>query len=712
MQKRRGSTASRHPFIIHLAAMALVLATVTTARAQDARQPAELLEDFVFYALTANPELAAANAQALMGMGLSDAELAELLDETGKTSVQRFDDAVLRAQRIEDYPDLENMAAELANRIEQGRLDLARDPGRIDEAIQMLTGPQRQRLIARRRLTTAGEYAVPGLLKQITEGQDQRLTNQCIDVLTEVGRQAVGPLSEALIKLGDPRAQRVVCDVLADIAYPTAAAPLMELSLDPNAEPATREVADRAFRRVGGVAGDLSDLYTDLGRRYFSEHESLVAYPLESTNNVWDYDPFIGLVPTPVPTPVFTEVMAMRMAARALDAREDNAEALSLFVAANLKRENELPPASSDPIFGQSPYTPDFYATVYGTQTAMDVLAMAIDSVNTPLVRDAIRALGQTTGGANLYLTDTGRQPLLEALQFPDRRAQYEAAITLARALPSGSFAGDYAVVPLLASAVRTGARMYALIVADDPEDRRVMANMLEAMGFDIAGAEASVDSLQAAVADAVGIDLVVVKKPTVEQAIEAVTALRQTPKTNASPVLIQAGAIDKIDLDREYRGDRRVLVGRAGLGEPELLAQVESVLDAAAGGMMSEAEAEVYAIEALAALRDIAISRSAAFDIADAESSLIDALDERSGGVRMMVADILALIDTERSQRSLWDAALIATGPEQNDLLEDVAISVKRWGSYAQPHHVDGLIDLIRTSGGDTAEAAARVHG
>jgi hypothetical protein len=87
MQKRRGSTASRHPFIIHLAAMALVLATVTTARAQDARQPAELLEDFVFYALTANPELAAANAQALMGMGLSDAELAELLDETGKTSV-------------------------------------------------------------------------------------------------------------------------------------------------------------------------------------------------------------------------------------------------------------------------------------------------------------------------------------------------------------------------------------------------------------------------------------------------------------------------------------------------------------------------------------------------------------------------------------------------------------------------------------------------
>ena len=170
MLKRWGSTASRRLSIHLTAVLAVLVVAPAMAQDQDQRDPAELLEDFVFYALTANPELSAANAQALLGSGLTDAEFAELLDETGKTSVERFDDAVLRAQKLDEFPELGNIAAEIATRIEQGRLDLARDPNRIDEAIQMLTGPQRAQLIAEKRLVTAGEYAVPALLKQITEG--------------------------------------------------------------------------------------------------------------------------------------------------------------------------------------------------------------------------------------------------------------------------------------------------------------------------------------------------------------------------------------------------------------------------------------------------------------------------------------------------------------------------------------------------------------
>ncbi|MHC4993307.1 MAG: HEAT repeat domain-containing protein, partial [Planctomycetota bacterium] len=567
MRKRWGSTASSC-LSIHVVAFAVTLALVGPSMAQDnASDPAQLLEDFVFYSLTANPELAAGNAQALLDSGLTDAQLAELLDETGSTSVSRFDDAIGRVQRLVDYPDLENIASELATRIERGRLDLARDPARIDQAIGLLTGPQRSRLIARRRLTTAGEYAVPALLKQVTEGNDERLKNQSIDVLTEIGRYAVTPLTAAVLKLGDPRAQRVVCDILGDIAHPQAAPTLLDLAQRDTTDPATKESALRAFRRVGGDGDDLSNLYTNLGIEYFNEYESLIAYPLEATNNVWDYDPFVGLIPRPVPTPIFAEVMAMRMAGRALDADDSNRQALSLFVAANLKRENELPQGLTDPVFGQSPYSPDFYATVFGTRTAMDVLGMAMDIVNTPLARDAIGALEDTTGGANLFANDMGgRQPLLEALQYPDRRTQYEAAITLARALPQRHFAGDFAVVPLLASAVRAGNQVFAMIVADDEEDRRVLANMLESLGFQIVAAEPNVESLQGAVIDAPGVDLVVLKKQTVEQVIASIDELRLIPKTSASPVLVQAGAIDKIELDRDFQSSRRVLIGRAGL--------------------------------------------------------------------------------------------------------------------------------------------------
>ena len=225
-----------------------------------------------------------------------------------------------------------------------------------------------------------------------------------------------------------------------------------------------------------------------------------------------------------------------------------------------------------------------------------------------------------------------------------------------------------------------------------------MLANMLEALGFDIAGAEATVEALDAAITESVGVDLVVVRKPTVEQTIDTISALRLIPKTMASPILVQAGAIDKIDLDGEYRGDRRVLIGRAGLGEPQMQAQIEGLLDEAVGGMMSEAEAEAYAIDALSALEDIAISGSPAYDIADAESSLIDALAERTGGVRDLVAKILSMIGSERAQQSLWETAMSSTGNEQISMLDHLADSVKRFGSHAQAHQVDGLIDLIRS--------------
>ena len=58
------------------------------------------------------------------------------------------------------------------------------------------------------------------------------------------------------------------------------------------------------------------------------------------------------------------------------------------------------------------------------------------------------------------------RQPLLEALAYPDRRVQYEASLTLARALPPTAFNGDYRVVPLLASAVRTGAAAFVVVAS------------------------------------------------------------------------------------------------------------------------------------------------------------------------------------------------------------------------------------------------------
>jgi HEAT repeat protein len=690
----------------HALCLAAALLIVSPVCGQD-EDPALLLEEFIHYTIIAKPDLAAAYAERLLRSPVTDAELALILDE-GRVKNDRFETAVGKAHRV---AELEDIAAELDRRVSEGRLDLARDPERIDEAITKLTGNQRQKLHGRKLLVAAGEYAVPRLLRVVTEGQDERMRSAAGDMLVEIGRYTVAPLCAALPHLDD-RNQRYVCQVLGEIGLPQAQPYLLELVMDEGAAVATRESAAAAFRAVGGADNNLSVLYEQLARPYFDEVESLIAYPFESANNVWGFDQFHGLEATPVPTEIFGEVMAMQASSRALENDRSNRSALSLFIAANLKRENELPQGTDDPIYGENRYSPAFYATVFGPQICLNVLSIGLDDLDTQLVRDAIAALSQTTGGASLFGAPGDRQPLLEALRYPDRRVQYEAALTLGRALPTQRFPGDIAVVPLLASAVRTGDQSFAAVIAWDEEDRRIDAERLESVGFTIIATGPDVASVRSEIAAAVGVDLVVMRAADAEQAMRVVENLEIFPNTSAAPVLILAASVDMIALKREFRDNIRVKVSRARISEEEFNNSVDEVMLRASGGRMTEAEAEAYAIESIMTLRDIAISGNTAYTIADAESALVQALEARSGGLRLSVADILALIDSERAQQVLFDSALAATDDERIDLLDRVAESVKRYGDRSNPRHVDALLDLVANSSGRTAEAAARVHG
>lgn len=708
----------RIPHVQSFAAGAALLGALLSAPALAQNEPAgsgasapasaspdrgTLLDDFLHYVLTAKPDLASANGRALLDSGITDAELAELVDSRGLG--KRVEDTLRRGRSIDGIEDL---MAEFETRLETGRQDLSRNPQRIEEAISMLVGNLRGQMQARSRLQAAGDYAVPGLLRVIVGAKGPDLELAATDMLKSIGRQAVTPLAESLTSV-DANTQRKICDILGDIGYPHAAPYLAELAADPNATPPVREAASRAFGRVGGGNPDPSAQFAQLAANFFSEQPTLIPWPGEEANNVWTYDPTVGLAPTPVPSTIFSEVMSMRSARRALTADSSNAGALALYVASNLKRENELQAGQIDPIFGQSTYTPQFFATASGTTTARDVLALALDAKNTPLIRDAIAALAQTTGGGNL-LTGSERQPLLESLRYPDRRVQYEAALTLARALPTQTFSGSEVVVPMLASAVRTGATSYALVIADDAENRRLETSRLQALGFTVLSGGATANEAMNEIAAAHAIDLVVVRAGA-DTTRQAVAMMRTLIPTSVAPVLVIAAPADRPSLASTFETDGGILVWQPA-GDEAFAAAVETVMTRASGGRISESEADQYAFDALEALQMIAVANSGVYSIADAENSLLEALASRSGGVRLVVADVLARIDSARSQRALFDAALGATEREQIELLDHAAASARRFGNKSEARHADALLQLVSSSTGETADAAARLHG
>jgi hypothetical protein len=688
-----------------VALVAATLGMVTGPLTAQDQDPETLLDDFIHYALIANVGLAESNALALSRSSMPDEAFFELVTQT-RDRATRFDQAVGWALYVER---LEPLASALEKKFERGRLELARDESRLAEAIEMLDGTTRQRMLAESRLKAAGEYAVPPLLWTLSESPDARTSRAVTGMLAAIGADAVGPLNVALPNL-DPDAQVLVIGVLAEIGYSHAGPALASVARDDNAYEAARSAAANALARLGvPLKAGLSTLYTVQAMQYFDGQASLVPQAHGHVNNFWTWDPMSGLVSRDVPEAVFDDVMAMVMASKALGADPANAQAMSIFVAANLRRQRELR-GGDDLVYGDLAYSPEFYATVFGPQVAQQILTMAMDRGDSALALDAITAIGRTAG-AEAVLTG-GNQPLVEAMFYPDRRVQYESALAVAGTLPSDSFEGSYRVVPLLASAVRSGDQLYAIVIGGSEEDRRKTTTSLEAMGWSVVGqAEDAPDAVDAAGA-VPGIDLAVVHTGLAEQAMEIADWLGAMTRTTATPVLLLTQGAEVHVLDNELGGNDMAMAAHSDISDQAMAAVLEDLLASAAGGRLDAAEAEAFSARALSTLRDIALADTV-LSIHDAIGALVDALGTADGATRDLIAETLAMIDADIAQQTLIDAAM-----HEGDLmarivlLDQAAASVRRWGNLAEDWQVEAVMDLAESTAGPLADAAARLNG
>ncbi len=677
---------------------------------QAAKDPTKLLEDFLHYVRIAKPDLAEAAGNALLDSGVSDSDLAMIVFDNELED--KLISVMRRGRRMEGVSDL---VAMIEKKVETGRIALARDPGLVREAVAMLTGTLRQKMLAKDRLLAAGEYAVPALLEQIVNGKDPQLEVACTAMIEQIKRQAVFPLCAALGAV-DPNAQRKICNMLGEIGYPAAEPFLLEIAQNEKTPDTVKASATSAFRRIGGTSTSVSGQFTALGRRFFDGQMSLVAWPGEPVNNVWRYDTYAGLTPIAVVTEIYSEVMAMEMAEAALTYDEGSRQALALYVAADLRRENDLPPGASDPIFGGKRYSPQFFATATGTSVAQDVLAMAVDRYDTALVRDAIAALGETTGGSNLF--SGARQPLLECLRYPDRRVRYDSALVIANALPRKNFPNDDVVVPLLGSAVRDSDSIYGIVVASNDEDRRTYSADLQGLGFTMLTGGQDYSDVRSELDRSVGLDLVVIRGE-IDMIRDTIRALRNDTMTAAVPVIASANISDQSQLSTEFADDRATLIWTAGSDATQFAAAVDQLLDRTGSGRLSDDDALAYMLGALSALEAVAGDGRTVLDVSDAETALLEALARNdahsslpAGHIRLQVGNVVAMVPGVRSQQALLDAALTASGGEQVELLDYVAASARRFGNSVASRQVSALRDLIADSTGDTADAAGRAYG
>src|SRR5687768_1241613 len=168
--------------------------------------------------------------------------------------------------------------------------------------------------------------------------------------------------------------------------------------------------------------------------------------------------------------------MAMRSAKRALELRSGK-DSQSLWVAANYRREAQLPQGATDPTSPTD--SAHFYGVDSGTRHLNAVLSRAIRDRDAAVALRAVKSLQEIVGRANLFAGEAG-QPLIDGMRSPDRLVRFESAFAVAAALPEQEFAGRDRVVPLLAEAVSQSGTPNVLVIAGSDESRTKVSGELK----------------------------------------------------------------------------------------------------------------------------------------------------------------------------------------------------------------------------------------
>ncbi len=681
-------------------------------------EQARLLDDVVHFVLVANIELAQASAEQLLQSGISDQDLALLVQE--RNLAERLERAVARSRKMAG--GVAESVAEVEKRVESGRRALARSGRMIQSAVDHLVGSGRQQVHARARLMAAGEFAVPALLRAATGVGNDALALAAQRMLVQLGPAAVQPLVASLPEL-DGSNQILICEVLGEIGSPIGAAGLRELQASSESQEVSA-AADRAYKASGGTGASVSAEYTALARAHFDRRSALLAQPFETTNFAWRWEGD-GLMPIGVPTEAFHAVMGMQAARKALKADPSNAAALALFVANDLRRESVLGDAT-DAMTGDRSYGAAFFATAAGASIAQDVLGLALAADDLGLARTAIMHLGEIAGEQRLAPADVSAA--CDALTYGDRRVRFDAALLFGNLAPLTAFAYDSSVVPTLASILAIGAEPLAAVIANSNEDRAALQSKLAAAGFRVVGGDfRNFGELEAELGN-VAVDLVVVQLGAPQSRVRTadgvggtsdvtataatVNALRASRTMSSVPVLVSVSGADISRMRSAVGVDRNTQLFEVGASDEAFDAAVRGIMQTVAGGAMTGEDAQAYAAAAMGAMRAIASRPGCVLELSVAEPQLLEALSRFEGGPRLDVASVVAMLKSDRAQSALADAAFAAEAEEQAALLRALAASARLNGNRLAKRHSDALRDLIEHASGDNAVAAGQAWG
>ena len=678
------------------------------ARLVAGREQKDEADDAWYYSQIGRFDVAEANFKALLGARPDPVALLEFTDQKPKRReilVQLTANATLGP-----------LARDVLKLLAVGELAIKADPLRIKENLDRLAGPPRGFENAAEALKDSGEYGIPFLVQYLRDPAKKSLMMPILRVLPTIDRPAVNPLVIAL-RMDDPATKRYLIEALGKMGYAQAVPYLLQLVEDARTPAEVKSTASAALDAIRAHGAEFdprlsaSEAFYQLAQDYYNGKPSLSPDVRLDTANAWYWRDNM-LVNIEVPTPIFNDVMAMRCCEEALRLNNDAKPPLALWLAANLRREADLPAGQTDRTRPDNFPSGIYFAQSAGPEYCLLALARGVDRTEAPVALGTIQALRTTAGPASLITDSEGRLPLAEALSFPDRMVRIRAGLTLGNARPVQQFKNYQNLMPVLSEALLLhGGARNALVVDADVESANTVAGILRTAGYEVTTDASLFEGLRKVREQLPGIDVIFVasdlKQPDLNAAL---AALRGEFRFAITPVIIITKPGDTLNVRMLVRNDHRLGDVPANPAPADVTKAIAAVAQAVGAQAMTPDVGAELALDAAGVLRQLALTNNPVFNVADAEAALLTALESDRPELKLAVAEVLGYIATNKAQEAIAKLALDTKVAEDMrvKMFTALADAAKRRGNLLNPELVKAIVTIAASDPNMTIREAA----
>ncbi len=401
-------------------------------------------------------------------------------DETLETLRQTYGSAKLLALSSTSDGSLNDAMGRFVDKLNAASRRIAHDPDRIRRLIDQLSATDEERDIAVERLARLGPASIDSFIKALSAaGSDAQKRSRLQFALNRLESSAVPALVGAL-RHPDASIRAACFQALANIGDAKALPWAVFESARPDGAKSAAAEAVAALNGGQQVDDPVRFLISESTR--YLDRDVYFGDPIVETW-FWD-DRDKSLKTVSMPAESARGALGYRLARMALELDPASEAAQTLIVSLLIDEESRRIGAAfpdEDPL-GAWPMV-----LASGPRTLGYVLKRAlITGRHENIAILSARALGEVSRQAEITASTGRPHILIEAIDSPDRRVQFEAARAIAELEPSSPFPGSSRVVPALARFLQSNpVAPRAVVINDNVGKGSNWVSDLRSMGYD-----------------------------------------------------------------------------------------------------------------------------------------------------------------------------------------------------------------------------------